>query len=267
MSSVQSIRRAFDVLGALARRTARRHRGGGSVRAAQVDRGAAAGDAGPRGRRRAGPGRHRATGSARAWRRWPRGSRRPDRWRPGRPRDADRAGRRRPARRRACRSPTATSSTTSTRSTRPTRSRSATGPGAGCRSTRSRPARCCSRSGRRPPSSAISSGRSSGSRRAPSSTPSALRERLREIRRNGYAWVARSSTRASPRSRRRSPTGPARSSRRSTCTGRRTASRPTGRTGGRRGVVAPRPGSRSCATSRQAARTRPSSPLHRPDPS
>ena len=43
----------------------------------------------------------------------------------------------------------------------------------------------------RPParSSATSSGRSSGSRRARSTDPDALRERLREIRRDGFAWV------------------------------------------------------------------------------
>ena len=45
---------------------------------------------------------------------------------------------------------TATSSTTSSRSTRPTRSRSATGPVRGSRCTPSRPARSCSRSARRP---------------------------------------------------------------------------------------------------------------------
>ena len=59
----------------------------------------------------------------------------------------------------------------------------------GSRSTRSRRARSSSPSGRRPRSSATSSGRWSGSRRRTLVDRGALRERLRAIRRDGYAWV------------------------------------------------------------------------------
>ena len=150
MSSVQSIRRAFDVLGALGGRAARRDRGRRTVGPAEVDRGPAAGDAGREGAveqvpgdtvlparaaaRRpsppgsAGPlaGRDRATDARRAGRRVRRG-RRPGR--PGRrPRPLHRPGR---------------------------HAQPGLGPrldrARGRRSTPSRPGRCCSRSGRRPP--------------------------------------------------------------------------------------------------------------------
>ena len=65
MSRVQSIERAFAVLGALDRRSARRDRGGRSGRAAEEHGGAAPRLARAReGARRAGPGRARAIGSA-----------------------------------------------------------------------------------------------------------------------------------------------------------------------------------------------------------
>ena len=160
------------------------------VRPAQVDGRAPADDARPRGRRGAGPGRHAlpARPAARDARRA--GSRRPARWPPSPTPSLGGAGRGRRARRPACRVPDGDLVHYIDQVDTPE-------PGLGprldraraCRCTRSRPGRCCSRSGRRRPSSAISSGRWSGSRRAPSSDPDALRERLREIRRDGYAWA------------------------------------------------------------------------------
>ena len=73
--------------------------------------------------------------------------------------------------------------------TRRTRSRSATGPARGSRSTRSRPARSCSPSGRRRPCSATSAGRWSAFTPRTIVTGDALLERLRAIRRDGYAWA------------------------------------------------------------------------------
>ena len=68
---------------------------------------------------------------------------------------------------------------------RATRSSCATGPARGRRCTRCRRARSCSRSGRPPRSSATSSGRWSGSPTGTLADPDAVRERLREVRRRG----------------------------------------------------------------------------------
>ena len=140
------------------------------------------------GRGRAGPGRHALP---------PRAADRDARRRrgPGAQPRRDGAGRssrsspRRPARPRACRSPRASSSTTSTRSARATRSRSATGPGRASRCTRCRPASCSSPSCRRRRSRRTSRATSRRSRRGRSRTPDALRERLVQVRADGYAWV------------------------------------------------------------------------------
>ena len=70
-----------------------------------------------------------------------------------------------------------------------TPSRCATGPARGSRSTRSRPARSSSPSSRPRRCRATSPSRSRRSRRARSPTRRALLERLREVRRDGHAWV------------------------------------------------------------------------------
>ena len=230
MSSVQSIRRAFAVLGALARRalgvTEVAERSGlpkstaARMLATLVDEGAveqvpgdtalpagtAARDAGRRAHARPIAGGRRPTDAGRAGRRVRRGGRpvRPRR----RPRPLHRPGR---------------------------HAEPGLGPrldrDAGCRSTRSRPGRCCWPSGRRRPSSAIWRGRWSGSRRGPSSTPRRCASGCARSGGTGYAWVRRGVRRGDRvrggADRRRVR---ARSSRRSTCTGRRTGSRPTGRT-------------------------------------
>ena len=145
VSRVQSIERAFAVLSRAGRRPDRRDRGRGARRAAEVDRRPDAGDAQPRGRGRAGPGRHAlpAGPADRDARRGRRPGSEPRRDGAGR---SSRSSRRRPARPPACRSPRASSSTTSTRSGRATRSRSATGRGRACRCTPCRPAWCSWRS-------------------------------------------------------------------------------------------------------------------------
>ena len=147
MSRVQSIERAFAVLGALADGPLGRDRGRRSRPACPKSTAARLLAAlAARGRRRAGPGRHAATGSgrglvtlaARA-----RGRRASLAASPARRSTSSRPSVRRGGR--AVRPATATSSTTSTRSSHArTRSRSATGPARGSRCTRCRPARCCS---------------------------------------------------------------------------------------------------------------------------
>ena len=153
-------------------------------------------------------------------------ARRPDRWRRS-PTPTLAASRRRPARRPASRSPTASSSTTSTRSTRRTRR----GPrldrdaaAAPRRLVRAGAARAPAAGGRR----AVPRGAARAVHAAHRDrTRTALRERLRESAATATPGRARSTPRGSRPSRRRSPTRTARSSPRSTCTARRTGSRPT----------------------------------------
>ena len=188
MSSVQSIRRAFAVLGALGDGAARRDRRGRTHRPAEVDGGPVARHAGRRRRGRAGPGRHRSTGSGP----------RLVTLRPGSRLARSLAALARPTLAELAEAsgeaaglaiPDGDLAHYIDQVDTPNPVRSATGPGPGRRSTPSRRGRCCWPSGRRPRSSAISRGPLERFTARTLADPGAVRERLQSIRRNGFTWA------------------------------------------------------------------------------